>query len=916
MALLWEGALFLDGHAQAQSATTRSCAPAIEGRVSNAIAARNYDEALAAIDLLGRDAIERFGEHSRCYGIALSERAALLQFLDHNVESQPLFDKAISVLRQTSDPLDPKFSLALSNYGVTLAALRRYKEAARLHEEALDYRRKLVPPDPNAVADSLHNLADAYRYLSPRDAGIEKLYNEALEIKQGLSQPNNVSIAQTRQNLASMQENLGKLSEASDNLDRALRGYLQHLRGDDVRIASVLNRQAILLFRQKKYEAAEQKFEDALRHERASVNTQPKTLAATLDDFSTNEVQLGKLDRADALAQEALIVRRQIFPDDHPTIARTLSNLSYIAWLKRKNDKALALAREASAITNATNSVDDSGKLRLQRHLLILWSKMVEASSKESRALAAEAFVVGQQAIKSDTASTLARTSLRFAEREPRLNNLLRGIDDLDRRVTSLEQNITHSATLASNDASDKFGRVRAEMSALAARRKATMLDIERLFPEYSRLVDPKPMTASHIQSLLRPTESLIMFVVGFQDVFVWCVTKEGFIFQRLEVSPERLEKSVKALRLSLDRDPEGELRNPLFDLKIANALYSQLIEPFAAKLKSKSKLIVVPSGPLVGLPLHLLVASRPKGPTSVQSRAEDYKTADWLVKSYAISIVPAVESLDRLRRRAIAATNRKPLIGFANPLPSPNFEVRVETGQPSPAGLATRGTKVGRGLPADIRSTDDIASLRAFLAKYLLPESEPELREVAGVVGAAEQDLYIGRRATETVLKTADLSSYRIIYFATHGQLANKFGESEPSLALTVPDRPNDFDDGLLTASEVSQLVLDADWVVLSACDTASGQTGDAEGLSGLARAFFHAGARAILVSNWTLDDISARQLMKATFLALENQRSLAKSQALRAAMIGQIDNAGRGERLWDAYPGRWATFEVVGDD
>jgi CHAT domain-containing protein len=194
--------------------------------------------------------------------------------------------------------------------------------------------------------------------------------------------------------------------------------------------------------------------------------------------------------------------------------------------------------------------------------------------------------------------------------------------------------------------------------------------------------------------------------------------------------------------------------------------------------------------------------------------------------------------------------------------------------------------------------------------------DSEPELREVASVVGAAEEDLFIGRRATEAALKTADLAAYRVVYFATHGQIANKFGESEPSLALTVPDEPTDLDDGLLTASEITQLKLDAEWVVLSACDTASGESGNAEGLSGLARAFFHAGARALLVSNWSLDDLSAREIMKATFLALQTGHVSTKSQALQRAMIAQIDGAGSGERQWDAYPGRWAAFELVGAD
>jgi CHAT domain-containing protein len=158
-------------------------------------------------------------------------------------------------------------------------------------------------------------------------------------------------------------------------------------------------------------------------------------------------------------------------------------------------------------------------------------------------------------------------------------------------------------------------------------------------------------------------------------------------------------------------------------------------------------------------------------------------------------------------------------------------------------------------------------------------------------------------------------LASYRVVYFATHGYVAGDFHQTEPSLALTVPEQPSELDDGLLTASEIAQLTLDADWVVLSACNTAAGADNGAEGLSGLARAFFHAGARALLVSHWTLDDKSAMEVMTDTFSRLRADK-LSRSQAFRQAMLSQIQNAGAGNRHWEAYPGRWAVFEMIGVD
>ncbi len=198
------------------------------------------------------------------------------------------------------------------------------------------------------------------------------------------------------------------------------------------------------------------------------------------------------------------------------------------------------------------------------------------------------------------------------------------------------------------------------------------------------------------------------------------------------------------------------------------------------------------------------------------------------------------------------------------------------------------------------------------------MPGTEEELRAIAKGLGATEGDLHLGTAATETNVKATDLSVYNVVYFATHGLVADDIkGLNEPALVLTPPDVPDPNDDGLLTASEISHsLKLNADWVVLAACNTAAESKPGAEALSGLAKSFFHAGARALLVSHWRVDSDAAARLTTATFEIQAHDKTIGRAEALRQAMLMQIEKKVTDTAdLWNAYPAFWAPFSVVGE-
>jgi CHAT domain-containing protein len=200
------------------------------------------------------------------------------------------------------------------------------------------------------------------------------------------------------------------------------------------------------------------------------------------------------------------------------------------------------------------------------------------------------------------------------------------------------------------------------------------------------------------------------------------------------------------------------------------------------------------------------------------------------------------------------------------------------------------------------------LADTRALRELMPLPETAAELEAVAKTLRAPRDAISLREAATESRVKAVPLQEYKVVHFATHGLVAGDLdGINEPALVLTPPPVPSEADDGLLTSSEIATLKMDADWVVLSACNTAAGDKVGADALSGLARAFFFAGARALMVSHWSVYSQAAVQLTTRTFANLATNPRLGRAEAFRRAMLTVIDEG--------KPPSYWAPFVVVGE-
>ena len=333
------------------------------------------------------------------------------------------------------------------------------------------------------------------------------------------------------------------------------------------------------------------------------------------------------------------------------------------------------------------------------------------------------------------------------------------------------------------------------------------------------------------------------------------------------------------------------------FDLDASHQLYVALFGPIEATIAGKAKLLVVASGALTSLPFQVLVTK----PTSPATAPDDRnRAAAWLLNDKAINVLPSVSSLRALRSVARSSRATKPFIGFGDPV----FQRSGGGDRAAPRSLQPYQTYYNG-------SVVDLDVLRRGLPA--LPETADALRAVAHALGATDGDLRLGTAATVTSVKQAALEQYRVVDFATHGLVAGEVGGlSEPALVLTLPDTPTADDDGLLTASRVAKLNLDADWAVLSACNTAAGDQPGAEGLSGLARAFFYAGARALLVSHWPVESDAAAKLTTGAFSELAKQPTIGRAEALRRSTRALIADRSSSR---NANPSVWAPFVLVGE-
>jgi CHAT domain-containing protein len=660
------------------------------------------------------------------------------------------------------------------------------------------------------------------------------------------------------------------------------------------------------------------------------------TWALALMKTGHPQAALGKLEAA-------LERSRRAVGDAHPTTAeiRGLLGAAHLA-IGNLATAAVELREATSALLSrpTDDHGDETGRsTRDLRFALITESYLellgvIRGTPLEQQLgldAAAEAFRVADVARARTVQRALDAMAAR-ATAEPGLRDVIRREQDLRKQINALYvalANATGGPAAVTEDTA--LRPLRHDLDRLREAADVLSKEIAARFPRYHGLVDPRPASVEDVRRHLRGDESLIATFVADERIYVWAVPPRGpLAFAGVALSRGALEALVARVRRSVDSTGVQTVSDiPMFDVEAAHDLYRDLLAPVSAGWRAASHLLVVAHGPLGQLPFAVLVRERPPHRSGDRDALfSSYRDVPWLIRTHAVTVLPAATSLGTLRSLAAGSPDRRPFVGFGDPYFSAEQaraaqdEERTRASAPAAGGrLAARSpTFVVRDV---VGSTSDSRSGSPAGRLPRLPDTADEIRGIARAMGAdLDRDVFLGVRANEGSVKSLDFTRYRVVAFATHGIVSGDIGGlTQPALALTAPEVAHVEGDGFLTMEEILELRLNTDWVVLSACSTASGNGEGAEALSGLGRAFFYAGARAVLVTHWPVETTSARALTTGLFSRQAGPSEITRAQALRQTMNWMIDDGaftdrGSGRVVFRyAHPIFWAPFALVGD-
>jgi CHAT domain-containing protein/Tfp pilus assembly protein PilF len=796
-------------------------------------------------------------------------------------EALEIFQNTAALARETDNRKG--LSRALNNIAGVLGDLGRYEESISYLYQCLDVARALG--DQPMQFTALLNVGQLYIRLGDPDKAEAPLL-ESLRIGRELKHSDMVSNPSKVATEASLRL-LGDMEIARERFQPALK-YLDQVReshpDNPQAQIELLDSLAVAHQRLGEYQKAAEVLQEAIPIAEKANSGGYALLVANLGEAQES---LGQLNEALESEDRALTALR-----------RTGGN-SDEEWLieRRIGHIDRALARNEEALAHYETSIHAIELLRVTalnteigRASFVGRSRMVYAETADllydlhREADALEMAELGRARAFLDILA-MSRSGIPDELRPEQRKRE----DEILARISGVQKNLWKE-----NISPDEEKKLKLQLTSAEDDLETFHVEVRHNNPRYASIQYPEPVNVSRIQKDLLDAQSvLVEFLLGEKRSLVWVLSKDKLTVGVLPPRKE-IEEEVSAYRKALtERISALTLTGSLTEMERADKrLYGSLLQPVENALAGARSLLIVPDGTLGYLPFETLVL-----PTRHEASGKDRPT--YLLEKFSIVYGPSASAL-----AAVKGMNReqgeppKTLLAFGDPIVD------------APAGPAKNGAEATRSLSPEQESKPEATVSQEYAERGFsfsrLPYTRAEVLGISKLYPANKRQVYLGEQAREETVKTENLEDYRYIHFASHGFV----DENQPSRSGILFSRDSQSkEDGVLQMGEIMRLKMNADLVTLSACSTGLGKLVNGEGMLGLTRAFFYAGARNVTVSLWNVNDSSTSALMKAFYENLN--RGLSKGAALRQAKLTLL----RGKEAAWHHPYYWAAFVLVGE-
>lgn len=806
---------------------------------------------------------ELYGESHEAVSSSMFSLGNVLFSQGRFEDALPLFRKVASEQAVLTPDRPDLIVQRMEGLGAALDESGRDTEALSVMREAEALARRELGPDHQVYGTVSHNLALVLADLGLHEQAIE-MSRQAVDIRRKTAGEDSPWTASSISHLATSLAASGE-NDAALTLHREALRIMQDNRNvvGSENIARVLNEMAQILAVQEDWDAFFATSDQAIAEVDSGLDEIHPMRAATHLLRAGMLEQLGRTAEALPIAEEWVAVQiANLIPENRQRIEGELL-LARLRQAQGSEPEAYwpladsALGRLRARLTDLSRSESErAGESRANIRSAILYLRMALERDDHERAIEAAQLanisalslsIDGQ--LDGDSANPAAQLYLEFraaAREEARLSQ--------------------YRAFAVSTDDAALALRLAREVEGQAARKNALAAELQTRHADWLQRFRPEPLALSEIRNGLAADERLVLVVEGPVKSWALHVSSNGPV-TIAEMSSKQIATRVAELRDAF----ESRATSP-FPLASAHDLYRAI---FGDAGHGSGRISVYGGARLASVPFAALITRPHDGAL---------QDAPWLVRDVSLRTLGNLQTLpDSVAPQGAATDVRFAGVGGVVP--------------PGLAGVANRNASLFRAGGTSITAISDLE---------FLPAAEDELRGIAKALNAVDPLLLIGPAASEAAFKRTDLSQKSVIAFATHGLIAGEIdGLWEPSLLLGGAGENGE--DGLLGASEIARLELAADWVILSACNSASGSSQIAPPFSGLATAFSQAGARALLVSHWPLrDDAGARMSVETVSAAASG---LARDEALRRAQLSLIAS----DLQNGAHPSIWAPLALV---